>query len=294
MTPLAPIVLFVYNRPVHTLKTLEAINSNIMAKDSELFIYSDGPKNQSDIEKVNEVRKIIRETWCKKVSIIESQENKGLAGSVIDGVSEIVNKHNKVIVLEDDIVTSKYFLKFMNEALELYKFHEKVFGISGHIHKLNIKLPETFFLRKASSWGWGTWKNAWDQFEKDGNQLKNEIEKKDLVELFNFGGKDFHNMLKQQINSSINSWAIRFYASSFLNNGLFLYPKFSLVNNIGFDGSGVHCQEASHDINGNFSQNKEIDTSQIEINECKDAEKAYEKLFSPSQSFLQKIKNKIF
>lgn len=242
---LAPIALFVYNRPELTRFTLESLNKNEGAQESELFIYSDGAKKNSDAEKIAEVRKIIREkNWCGKVHIIESATNKGLAISVIDGVTEIVNKFGKIIVLEDDMITSLYFLKFMNEALEFYKNTEEVISIHGYLFPVEKKLPNTFFLKGADCWGWATWKRGWDLFEPDGKKLMHEIQNKKLEYQFDFSGTyPYLKMLKKQIAGRNDSWAIRWYASAFLKNKLTLYPGKSHILNTGTAGKGTHVHK---------------------------------------------------
>ena len=178
---LAPIVLFVYNRPQHTLKTLEALMQNELAEKSELFIYCDGPKpnaKKEDLDKIDAVHTIIlKKQWCKKVHIIKAEVNKGLANSIVAGVTEIVNRYGKIIVLEDDIVTSKGFLRYMNEALNLYENEPKIMHIGSYLPYTNShkKLPETFLSRFMSCWGWATWKDRWDYYEKNPKSLINEF-----------------------------------------------------------------------------------------------------------------------
>ena len=242
---LAPIILFVYNRPVHTRKVLEALSKNQLANLSDLTIFSDGAKEnatEEEIARVAEVRKICREKeWSKNVSVIESEKNKGLANSITEGVTRSVNESGRVIVLEDDLVTSEYFLSFMNDALTSYENNSTVACISGYVYPVKGKLPETFFLKGAECWGWATWKRAWDLFEKDGKKLLQQIENRKLENEFDFNGSyAYKQMLEAQIRGENDSWAIRWYASSFLNNRYCLYPGKSFVNNIGIDGSGIH------------------------------------------------------
>jgi len=241
---LAPIILFAYNRPSHTLRTLEALALNELAKESVLYIFADGIKENADsntIQKINETRDIIKsKQWCKEVIIIERKQNFGLAKSVIEGVTEIINKYQKAIVLEDDLITSPYFLKFMNETLHKYEKEEAVACISAYIYPIN-DLPELFFIKGADCWGWATWKRAWDLFEPDGSKLLNIIESKKLITEFDLNKSyPYTKMLREQISGLNHSWAIRWYASAFIKNKLCLYPGKSLVNNIGTDGSGTH------------------------------------------------------
>jgi len=239
---LAPIVLFVYNRPDHTRQTVEALQKNELANQSELFIYCDNAKNEDAKAKVDEVRKYVDSIdGFKKVTIIKREKNWGLANSIIDGVTKIVNEYGKIIVLEDDLVTSPYFLKFMNESLEMYKDELKVASIHGYIYPID-DLPNTFFIKGADCWGWATWKEKWDIFEPDGQKLLDELSKRKLQKEADFNGSyGFTQMLKGQINGKNNSWAIRWYMSAFLKDMLTLYPGKSYVQNIGFDNEGTHC-----------------------------------------------------
>ena len=245
---LAPVVLFVYNRLVHLKKTISSLQKNFKAKDSLLFIFSDGPKNEKDIYLINKVRDYLKSIkGFQKVTIIGRKKNLGLANSIITGVSEIVTKYNSVIVLEDDLVTSPYFLSFMNEALKTYQNDNKVASIHGYIYPINSKnLADYFFIKGADCWGWATWQRAWQHFEKDGKKLLKELQNKNLEKEFDFNNSyPYVQMLKDQINFKNDSWAIRWYASAFLKNLLTLYPKKPLVKNIGFDGSGEHCSSSN-------------------------------------------------
>ena len=243
---LAPVVLFVYNRPWHTSQTLESLAKNDLADQSKLFIYSDGLKanaDKSESANVEEVRKIIRQKkWCKEVTIIESDFNKGLANSIVGGITEIVDQFGKIIVLEDDIVTSKGFLEFMNQGLELYKNEERVMDITGYAFPVkNIQLPEIFFLEMASSWGWGTWNRSWSFFTADTEWLYKElIEKKKWSSFLKIGHDNFRSQLMNNLEGKIHTWAIKWQAVMTLRNGLSLQPGKSLVRNIGFDGTGTN------------------------------------------------------
>jgi hypothetical protein len=245
---LAPIVLFVYNRPEHTRRTVEALQKNDLAEESDLVIFSDNYKDEIDKNNVEDVRKYLKTiAEFKSVSIVERFENYGLAKSVISGVTEIVNKFGRVIVLEDDLITSPYFLKYMNEALDMYANEEKVISIHGYVYPIKGNLPETFFLRGADCWGWATWKRGWDLFEFDGQKLFDQLQAKKLTMVFDFEGSyPYTLMLKSQIKGFNSSWAVRWYASAFLADKLTLYPGKSLVQNIGFDKSGTHTGENSY------------------------------------------------
>jgi len=239
---LAPIVLFVYNRPWHTQQTIEALQKNELARDSELFVFSDNPKNKEVEKEVRKVREYIKTiSGFKNITISERKENLGLARSIISGVTEIVNKYGKIIVIEDDLIFSPYFLKFMNEALEFYEGDDEVISISGYIYPIE-DIPETFFIRGADCWGWATWKRGWKLFESNGKKLLSELKTRNLTSKFDiFGAYNYTGMLEDQINGKNDSWAVRWYASAFLKEKLTLYPGKSLTYNIGLDNSGTHC-----------------------------------------------------
>ena len=247
---LAPVVLFVFNRPEHTLKTLYSLKNNHLAVDSTLYIYCDGPRPSESAPgnmKIEQVRKIVKqEQWCKEVHIIERDVNVGLYTSILSGVTSIIKKYNKIIVLEDDLVTSPWFLTFMNESLNVYKDDDDVACISGYIYPVKGKLPETFFLKGADCWGWATWKRAWDILDQNAEKLLQQLNKNQLNHNFNFSNSyPYTQMLKEQMEGKIQSWAILWYASAFLKSKYCLYPGTSLVQNIGIDGSGIHSGNSS-------------------------------------------------
>lgn len=240
---LSPIVLFVYNRPWHTKQTVEALQKNELASQSELFIYCDNAKNKDAQKSVNEVRNFVDNIdGFKKVTIIKREKNWGLADSIIDGVTNIVDKYGKIIVLEDDLVTSPYFLKFMNEALEVYKNKEKVWHISGWNYPIEIDgFDDVFLWRLMNCWGWATWADRWQYFEKDVDKTINEFSN-DAIKRFNLDGtEDFWSQVTANKDNKINTWAIFWYATIFQQNGLCLNPTQTFVENIGHDGSGIHC-----------------------------------------------------
>ncbi|MBL1212461.1 MAG: glycosyltransferase [Ignavibacteriae bacterium] len=243
MNKLAPVLLFVYNRPDHARITLDALSQNTQADQSELFIFSDGPKKEESGEKINSLREYIRKfKGFKNITIIERDSNYGLARSVITGVSEIFKIYDKVIVVEDDLITSPNFLVYMNCLLDKYHDMLSIYSISGY--SFPIKLPpdcdSIYLAKRASSWGWGTWKNRWEDVDWNLLDFSSFIKNKDMINSFNKGGKDLTRMLKKQVNGKIDSWAIRWSYHHFKNNAFCIYPKISKVHNIGQDNSGRH------------------------------------------------------
>jgi GT2 family glycosyltransferase len=249
--PLAPIILFVYNRPEHTRKCLEKLSEADLAGDSILYIFADGVKQnatEAQRAKTAAVRKLIYEKkWCGEVFITEREENFGLARSVRSGTAEIAQKHGKIIVLEDDLAVEKGFLKYMNTALEWYENEKNVFGISGFGHPLAdySAAENSFFLPIPCSWGWATWSRVIEKFVAvEENLIKKAVEEKNIHQKnYNFGEYYFFEILLAQLAGKIDSWAAIFHADMFLSNGLFLFPKYSLVKNIGFDAEGTHTHE---------------------------------------------------
>lgn len=249
---LAPIVLFVYKRPWHTEQTLKALSENDLADQSVLYVYSDSPKlmaSEEDVRGVEEVRRLARSRpWCKEVHVIESPHNKGLVTSFVTGITEVVNKHDRIIVLEDDQVTSKGFLKFMNEALDLYKDDEKVMHVSGYMYPADFECRDTtFFLDIQTCPGWGTWKRAWRHYNHDAEDhyqyfsATPERKRKFDIE----GNAYFFRQLEKNRGTQLYSWAVRWYASCSRAGGLVLFPSRSLVRNIGLDATGEHCAASS-------------------------------------------------
>lgn len=290
---LAPIVLFVYNRLEHTKQTVETLQKNEFAKESELFIFSDAAKNENTEQKVNEVREYIKTIdGFKKVTIIEREKNWGLANSIINGVTKIVNEYGKIIVLEDDLVTSPYFLKFMNEALEFYEGEKKVFTISGYS---DIKIPnnytgEVYFAHISTSWGWATWKKEWNTIDwKIDSYMYLLEDKKSYARLLKKVGKPRLDMLIMQKEGKIDSWAIRRLFSQLTQEKMTVFPSKSFVRNIGHDGTGVHC--------GKDSQTCVVELATIPISNFLDFynnEKINKIIYKKNHNtFLKKITNKL-
>ncbi|MBT8387331.1 MAG: glycosyltransferase [Ignavibacteria bacterium] len=249
MQELAPIVLFVYNRPWHTEQAIESLKTNKLAAESDLVIYSDGPKSEKDKYTVKKVRDFVEKiTGFKSIQIINRKQNFGLAGSVISGINDIFQNHNTAIVMEDDIVSSKNFLQFMNEALKIYEDDERIFSVSGYTFPLKIPkeyIDSTFISYRSSSWGWGTWKDRWLKVDWEINDYVEFKKDKNAQMLFNRGGEDLTPMLHSQMNSKIDSWAIRWAYAHFKNCAYCVFPVHSRIKNIGTDSSGTHSDTSS-------------------------------------------------
>jgi len=232
----APIALFVYKRLDTTRQTVEALALNAEAQDSILYVFSDAARTGDDRDKVQAVRDYVHGIkGFKEVRVVENPVNKGLGASIIDGTSRVVSGHGRVIVLEDDIIVSRYFLEYLNAALDLYENDQRVISVSAYMFPVSRPLPECFFLRWADNLGWGTWKRGWDLFEPDGAKLLKELDESKEARAFDFDGAfNYREMLQDQVKGKINSWAIRWCASAFLNNKMTLYPGTPLVKHIGY------------------------------------------------------------
>lgn len=290
----APILLFVFNRPDHLRRTVEALQRNTLAAESILYIYSDAARTTEQNAAVSEVRKYIHSiNGFKEINIIERKENWGLAKSIIDGVTTRVKEYGRVIVLEDDLITAPYFLQFMNDALETYKDEEKVGHIQGCDFTQDPSLPDTFLIKWTGSWGWATWDRAWKYFNPDGKALLKQLEDRKLTYIFDFNGKyGYTRMLRRQIEGKNNSWAIRWNASLFLNGILSLNVGKSLVQNEGFDGSGTNCGGG-----GLYSSNLFMDRIEVKkiipTVENEKGRQAYVRYYARTNSFMAKAIRRI-
>ncbi len=246
----APVAFFAFNRPEHAAATLEALAGNHGAEHTVVYAFCDGPRPHrgDDIRSVEAVRQVLRRTsGFRDLHVIARAANAGLSASIIGGVSQLVEEYGRVIVVEDDLVTSPFFLRFMNEGLDFYEHKDRVISIHGYIYPVKETLPEAFFLRGADCWGWATWKRGWKLFEPDGRKLLSELGGRGLEREFDMNGaRAYVGMLEDQIAGRCDSWAIRWDATAFLRDKLTLYPGVSLVRNIGLDHSGTHCGTAEH------------------------------------------------
>ncbi|MCK5156203.1 MAG: glycosyltransferase [Spirochaetales bacterium] len=287
---LAPVVVFVYNRPDHTEKTIESLAKNHLARETEVFIYADGAKNEKSIEPVQLVRDYIdslhERSLFKSIHIIKVASNKGLANSVIDGVSEVVNQHEKVIVVEDDLVSSTDFLQYMNEALDYYEENRRIWSISGY--SVNITIPKNYIndiyvTNRGCSWGYATWKDRWERVDWEVADYKRfKIDRK-LRRRLNRGGRDMANMLDLQMRGELNSWAIRWCYTQSKLNMLTIYPVHSRIRNIGLDGTGTHSGEDTY-CDVILADNKKCKFEDIELD--RRIVKAFRKYYIPTPQYL--------
>lgn len=236
------IALFVYDRPEHTMQSLDALKKNNINK---LYIFADGPKRNSSLEKINQVKDIIKSMdWCE-TEIIENEKNKGLANSIVDGVNHVLQKHERIIVLEDDCVPSEDFVDFMNACFNKYEKNDQVMSVTGYAPPINVPVDypyDIYFSYRSSSWGWGTWKRAWKHYNRNPEILQEIDSSRDLRTKVDRAGKDLYPMLKAQFKGKLDSWSIFWSLNIIKEDGLCINPVESRIINIGNDGTGVHCK----------------------------------------------------
>jgi len=244
MPYLTPIALFTFKRPKHTLHTLESLAKNPEFLASPFFIYCDGARNNEEKSVVEETRQLIRDWQHPNKTIIERDHNWGLANSVITGVSDLCERFGSVIVVEDDLIVSPAFLNYLNTGLVRYADEPKVMQISAHMFPVEIQAQtDAIMLPFTTSWGWATWSRAWQSFDPDMQGYNTLDLSQALRQRFDLDSSyPYFKMLKQQKAGTVDSWAIRWYLSVFLQNGVVLFPKQTLVLNEGFDGSGSNCK----------------------------------------------------
>lgn len=240
---LAPIVLFVYKRPEHTQRMLESLARNPEFGASPVYVFCDGAKRPEDEPTVAATRAIMKAFSHPQKTVVEQTVNRGLAASIISGVTRLCEEHGRVIVLEDDLVVSPHFLEYMNAALDRYAHDDQVMQIAGYMFGANLHLDaDALFMPFTTSWGWATWHRAWQHFDADMKGWAGLERDRQLQRRFNLDGAyDYFTLLMGQRHGKVDSWAVRWYLSVFLRNGLTLYPKHTLVVNRGWDGSGIHC-----------------------------------------------------
>ncbi len=288
MQNLAPIALFVYNRPEHTRRTIKFLKANYLAEESRLFIYADAAKTIQDEDAIKQVNEIITSVeGFKSIKIIRQKQNLGLAKSIINGVTELVNEYGKVIVFEDDLLSSPYTLQYFDEALQRYQNSTKVMHISAYMYPLTFAddLPETFLYRAAHSWGWATWKRAWDNFNPAIDDIISQFDQQKKKDFSIDGKMNFWKQIIEFKEGKNNSWAIRWYASIFLKQGLSLNPSKSLIDNIGHDGTGIHS---------NVENTYAVEIHQHAIKQFPKVIEENPKAYEMIRNFLAKRKGNIF
>ncbi|MEF2154768.1 hypothetical protein V3390_00720 [Luteimonas sp. FXH3W] len=291
----APVVLFAFNRPAHTKQTLDALAENSLAARTRLIVYCDGPRDQRDSSAIAAVCEIVREArGFLSVELRVSPQNKGLAGSIIEGVSNVCEEYGRVIVMEDDLVTSREFLSFMNKALDRYETEPGVWHISGWNYPIpDDGLGDAFFLRVMNCWGWATWQDRWHHYRKDTDALINTFTPSDIKRFSLNGAGDFWKQVQLNESGQINTWAIYWYATIFKNNGLCLNPAVSYVLNIGHDGSGTHGSKSKGTYDSRLCEKPEVILPNSIIESTMAIQRIATFLNGLKPTFIQRLRGKI-
>ncbi|WP_289036992.1 glycosyltransferase [uncultured Zobellia sp.] len=265
---LAPICLFTYNRLEETKLTVAALKNNALAADSHVIVFSDGFKNDNARGKVEKVRQYLKTIdGFKSVTVIESPKNKGLANSIISGATQVVKEYGKVIVLEDDLITSPNFLTFMNQALDYYESNELIKSINGFSPAIKSNnTSDVYFQTRTFPWGWATWKSRWSDSVFSKEKIKSEIssDSKILKDFRKECGEDIVKMLLDSVKGKNDSWYVRWVYEHFRTNTVALYPKYTLVENSGFNENGTHCKTINpykSITNGSFREKENFNFS---------------------------------
>jgi len=287
---MAPVALFIYNRPYHTRRTLTHLAQNDNAQETTLFLFLDGAKSELDEKLQNEIMGMVEgfNHSFKHLHLIKRPNNLGLANSIISGVSEVLEQSDQIIVLEDDLITSRHFLNYLNTGLSLYKNNQQIYSINGYMFPIGLKENTVFLSQLAtSSWGWGTWKDRWVNFQNDLTYKDLIQTNKQIKQRFNIGDLDYASFLENK-----NSWAIKWYYSVFIRHGLGVFPTKTLVQNIGLDGTGTHCkQEIAQDLlNNEFPDMGHLESINLDY-EAKLFEHFSNKPGKKTRAFVSKIKN---
>jgi hypothetical protein len=238
----APIALFIHNRPEHLRRTILSLQACPGYAESALYVYADGPRTSADVPAVQATRQVARELLGARATFVERDHNQGLASSIIAGTTEVCDRHGRVVVIEDDLRLAPQFLQFLNEGLKAYEDASRVMQVAGHMFDVPslANEHEALFLPMTTSWGWATWKRAWDHFDPSASGWRERLAGAE-ADRFNVGKNcDYAGMLKRQMTGGLDSWAIRWYYSVFVRDGLVLYPPRTLVVHEGTDGSGTH------------------------------------------------------
>lgn len=294
-TSLAPIVVFAYARVDHLQRMIESLKANPQAADCHLHVYCDGPRSPAAVDATQAVRAFVDGLQgFASVTRTYRDSNFGLARSIVSGVTSVLEHHDSVIVLEDDLLLSPHFLAYMNDALAMYRDDTQVASIHGYCYPVQEPVPETFFMKGADCWGWGTWARAWKHFEPDGRVLLRQLEQRRLCASFDLDRSyPFTRMLRDQIRGRNDSWAIRWHASCYLQGMLTLYPGRSLVENLGMDNSGTHC--AQTDVYAGPTLARPVRLERIALEESDVGRRAFVRFFRASaESLVDKVKRRLF
>ncbi|MCQ2520943.1 MAG: sugar transferase [Lachnospiraceae bacterium] len=248
----APVIIFVYDRVDRFIEVYKSLCLNKLINETDLYIFSDAyderKNNKFGVDQVRDYINIVKsENLFKNIRTVLAETHKGLANSVIDGVTQIIKEYGSVIVLEDDLIVSDSFLDYMNRALVYYEKNSKIWSISGYtlsFHRLNNYKYDVYGAVRGDSWGWATWKDRWEKVRWDIPDFEEFLEDVEAQKRFNYGGADMTNLLISQKKGLSDSWAIRWNYQQFRENMISIFPTRSQVKNMGWSGDGTNCDKA--------------------------------------------------
>ena len=251
---LAPVAVFAYNRLDKIQNCIRSLERCRLAEESELHVFADGFKGEKDRETVEEVHKWLEEyskgnSGFKTVIPHIKDKNAGLANSIIGGVTEVIAGTGRIIVVEDDLEVSPFFLEYMNEGLSFYENNPKIWAMASYGYDLKALKKydhDIYYGYRASSWGWASWKDRWDTVDWEVSDYQQLMEDKKAQKKFCRGGRDLLTYLTMQMNGQSDSWAIRWNYAASKQDMLTVYPRLGLVSNHGFDGSGTHSGKSGY------------------------------------------------
>jgi hypothetical protein len=290
-----PIIIFAYNRPGHLSSLIEGLKRCNNYQKFKYFVFVDGPKTQYDQDQILSIRNVIENSWLNKTAEVHFEpQNQGLAKSVISGVNKVLENHDRLIVLEDDLSLHFQTLDFLDLCLEHYYSNNEIGSISAYLFPLFKTVPEenkTFLLPRISSWGWATWKNRWEKAAWDNEYFIHQLQDESIINKLNYAGEDiFTGLIKNELGL-IDSWAMKWAFHHVINNLHSVYPSISMVQHVGNDGSGTHVRRtASFDIRLPENSLNMVITEDPKIN--REALKALQNFFKLNP--IQKLKRKVF
>lgn len=291
----APVALFAFKRPKTLQAVLESLEKNPQFSATQIYAFCDGPRPDAPPEVVAgvlETRQVLKR-WQERAAIelVTSDVNRGLHRQIPDGISRVLDRHDRVIVLEDDILVSPFFLEYMNQALEIYADDPRVMQVSAFMFKVGGKLPETFFYNVNSCWGWGTWRRAWQHFDDDASTLLKQLTRRPDFSMYDFNGGQngcFYDQLVKNHLGDLKSWAVKWHTSMYLKGGFCLHPRKTLVKNIGFGADGTNCVASDERYSVDLSE-KSIAVERIPVEKCASAYAAVAKLFVSRETITRKV-----
>lgn len=238
----APVILFAYNRPEHLAKTIHTLAKCELAAQSRVIVMIDGPRNEEDRRKQERMLfDLDVVSGFANLDVRTRKINVGLEQNISTGITAVMAEYGRAIIMEDDILVSPHFLRFMNDALDFYEDKKQIWHISGWNFPVPAAdLPSSFLWRTALGWGWATWADRWQHYKRDPDALIQRLDQIDIQQFNLYGCFDFWDQVVKNVSGQLHTWAVFWYSTIFEQGGLCLNPTKAMTTNIGFDGAGTH------------------------------------------------------